>query len=483
MSGTVGLQTPQAPAPRNELQRIPLPTGSYQHPSLPLSAQRLLNMFAEREDQGSRVDAALVSTAGLTFDNVYGTGPIWAMNDDLPGRIYIVSGSELYRFRSEITGVFVDYLGFIGSPGIGVLPEFAQMVTIAVGPTAAVICVPPNAYTCTHTEPLNQIGGSFPGASSVAYLDGYFIFTAYENSAKFFISGLLDPANFDALDFAYSDGLTNVISRVITHRGEAWMMGYTGIEVWYDSGDIFPLRRQSGGTINQSVATPKSVATGDNSVFWIGLDSIVYRSAGYKAVRISDHAIEAKIEAGKAINVVTAFTHHQSGHIFYTFTLADETFSYDCSTLKWHNRSSSPDGNGRWRASCSAGSAGMQWLGDIYSGNVYLSDRDSGLDNGQKIIRQAALPILWGGGDRVTMNRVELEMQVGGSGGPGTDLKIEWSDDGGITWNGLRNLDAGGIADLRKRVYTTRLGSFRQRVMRITAHGIATIYAVDASLT
>jgi hypothetical protein len=35
----------------------------------------------------------------------------------------------------------------------------------------------------------------------------------------------------------------------------------------------------------------------------------------------------------------------------------------------------------------------------------------------------------------------------------------------------------------RQRVFTTRLGSFRQRVFRLTLSGAATIYAVDAEIT
>src|SRR6185295_9946008 len=73
--------------------------------------------------------------------------------------------------------------------------------------------------------PINQIGGDYPGAYSVAYLDGYFVFVQSGDSGRWFISGLFDPLSYDALDFAYADAAPNVARLVIAHRGEIWLLG------------------------------------------------------------------------------------------------------------------------------------------------------------------------------------------------------------------------------------------------------------------
>jgi hypothetical protein len=39
------------------------------------------------------------------------------------------------------------------------------------------------------------------------------------------------------------------------------------------------------------------------------------------------------------------------------------------------------------------------------------------------------------------------------------------------------------VGQTRKRVFTTRLGSFHQRVLRLTRQGSLTLYAVDADIT
>ena len=61
-------------------------------------------------------------------------------------------------------------------------------------------------------------------------------------------------------------------------------------------------------------------------------------------------------------------------------------------------------------------------------------------------------------------------------------VTLDWSDDGARTWKPARNLATGATGETRKRVYTTRLGSFRQRTFRISVHGLTRIYAVDADI-
>ena len=139
-------------APKTGMHRIPFPLESYQHPSLPLNAKRLLNVMAEQQPADSRTAAALVSTPGLVPWQTVGTGPILAMNDDMPGRIYIVSGTRFYRMSFNVTGppINIEDLGDIGTPD-ATLGAWNSFVTIAAGPTACVVCCNPNAYGCART--------------------------------------------------------------------------------------------------------------------------------------------------------------------------------------------------------------------------------------------------------------------------------------------------------------------------------------------
>lgn len=474
--------------PTTGMRRIPLPTESYEHSSIPLSAKKLLNFYVEQEPSDARSDVALMPTPGLLPFLSVGAGPVQALNDDQPGRIYAVSGDHFYRLTFSGGPVVTEDLGAIGVP-VDIAGGVANFVTIAVGVEGAVVCVPPNAFTCTHTGALNQIGGTFPdtGASSVCYLDGYFVFSAYGNTAQVFISHLLDPTNFDALDFVFADAVPSVVRRVITHRGEVWMLGDAGFEIWYDAGDAdFPFRRQSGGVIPYGTHSTFAVARADNSVWWVGNDNNVYRSQGYIAQRVSTHAIETII-AGFGGVADAGLTYTQFGHTFYCVTMGNRTLCYDIATKKWHERSSAADGNSCWLPRSVASAGATAFFGDSLSGALYTMEIGLGTDNGVNVARAVVLPPQYAanvgrGAQRVYCARLEIEMEVGSADGQPGPVNLAWSDDGGFNFTGLRLLSAGTAGQKRKRVYTTRLGSFRERVFSITVFASATIYAVDADL-
>jgi hypothetical protein len=60
---------------------------------------------------------------------------------------------------------------------------------------------------------------------------------------------------------------------------------------------------------------------------------------------------------------------------------------------------------------------------------------------------------------------------------------LDWSDDGGQTFTGgPRTMLVGSSSNFRTRVYATRLGSFRQRVFRLSASHAFSVYGLDADI-
>lgn len=474
-------------SPKAGLHRIPIPTQSYQHPSLPLSEMRLLNYMSETAPADARTTAALIATPGIGewgFPTL-GTGPVLALNGDLPGVVYAVSDTHFYRMRQLVLygPMVVEYLGDLGPVPPLDYPE-NLMPTIAVGVNAAVVCSPPNAWTCSHTGTLNQIGGDFPGARSVAYLDGYFVFTGDDIDAQFFCTGLLDPANYDALDFAYADGEPNILRLVMTLSGDLWFFGNGAIEIWYDAGaGNFPFRRRPGGVITVGIRSMRSVSICDGSFFWMGTDGVVRRSIGYRWERVSTHALEAILREMALVSLLpaNAISYTQDGHAFYCLTVGARTFVYDCSTKMWHDRSSSADGEQPWRPISTALLGDQVLFGETGSGRM-LGPFKRIPDDGVWPLRSVTLPPLWAGTNRAFCNRVEVETE-GHSAWTG-DITLEWADDDNVSvWTGGRTLSDTPNTNNRRRLVTTRLGSFRQRVFRMKTYGSGALYAVNADIT
>lgn len=263
MSDSTTLATlTKALSPKTGMQRIPFPTESYQHQSVPLSAKYLLNMYIEQEPSDARSDTALLPNSGAVYRETLGTGPVVAFDTTLVGGFYAVSGGHAFR---NANGVTVD-LGPVGTPSDPLVNPDHLMTTIACSPSDVVICVPPNAFTAQHGDPtltqLTDVTHGFPGANSVTFIDGYFVFTQTGRGIQFFWSPLDSPLGpYDALSFANVEGMDNILLRVVTHQGELWFLGYAGIEVWHDVGDKdAPFQRLQGGVIPIGVL-PRTVQT------------------------------------------------------------------------------------------------------------------------------------------------------------------------------------------------------------------------------
>lgn len=459
------------------LKPIAFSRQSYQGPGN-ASAQRLLNAYMEPMPEDAANRFVVRASPGLLPRFSMGPGPTRALNDTLPGRLYTVSGGEFWRLRPATDG---------GAEYVGAVDNNTAMATIAVGPVNGCVVVTPNAWAFDHLGGLRPIGGDFPGAASVAYLDGYFIFTSVQNNSQFFVSALLDAETIDPLDFAFADQTPNVIRRVISHRRQIWLMGEAGIEVWYNSGDAdFPFRPVAGGVIVPGTTSPKAVAVADGSVWWIGSDGIVFRSNGYQAARVSTHAIERDVAKYSPTNEAIMCSYSHEGHWSVAINLQSilypgKTIIYDCASQMWHERSSGAAGAGPWRGAYAGHAEGVTLIGDASTGQLHVLDNLTSSDVGQVLRREVVLPEITAHGLRAFMSRLEVELETGNINSP-FEIRLSWSDDGGITYTGERAITTGAPGEYRHRVYFTRLGSFRRRMLRLRCDGLVTFRGADAEI-
>ncbi len=265
----------------------------------------------------------------------------------------------------------------------------------------------------------------FPGAVTVGYLDGYFVFNE-PNSQRFWVTSLNDGSAVDPLDFASAEGNPdNIVSLMVDHR-EVWLFGNNTIEVWYNAGAAdFPLERIQGAFMETGCLAPYSVAKLDNSVFWLGSDArgngIVYRNNGYNAVRVSTHAVEWQIQTYNFVDDAIAFTYQQDGHSFYalTFPGANATWVFDASTGAWHERAFWENGQfTKHRAGTQANFAGQIVLGDNTENCLFTFDLNwyKDFSNPQRWLRSwRALPTGQNSLKRTAQHSLQLDCETGPS--------------------------------------------------------------------
>ena len=361
--------------------KTPILGGSYVARSINAADNRMVNLFAEAipEGSGGKEAGFLLRCPGLRLLATVGDGPIrglWVTN----GVAYVVSGSKFYSLSTSYTATLI---GTVSGSGPVSMADNGTQIFIACNPLSYIY----NTSTAVFAQ-ITDV--DFPGAGSVGYLDGYFVFNE-PDSQKFWVTSLLDGTSVDPLDFASAEGYPdNVISLIVDHR-EIFLFGTTSVEVWYDAGTPdFPLARIQGAFMEVGCEAAYSVAKLDNSVFWLGSDArgrgIVYRANGYTPARISTNAVEYAIQGYGNISDAVAYTYQQDGHPFYVliFPSAQATWVYDVSTTLWHERAGFEDGQfTRHRSNCQMSYNSEIVVGDYADGRLYAFDLDVYADDDQ----------------------------------------------------------------------------------------------------
>lgn len=507
--------------------KTPILGSAYVARSVNAADNRMINLYPELVPEGGKEPAFLQRAPGLRLLATLGNGPVrgmWTFGN----YGYAVSGNTLYKIDSSWVATAKGTVA--GSGPVSMVDNGTQLF-IAAGATGYIY----NANTDVFAQITDP---DFPGAVTVGFIDGYFVFNE-PNSQKFWVTALLDGTSVDPLDFASAEGSPdNLVSLIVDHR-EVWLFGQTSVEVWYNAGlPDFPLARIQGAFNEIGCAAPFSVAKLDNGVFWLGADArgqgIVYRSNGYNGQRISTHAVEWQIQQYTDISDATAYTYQQDGHSFYVlnFPSANITWVYDVATQSWHQRAGWINNQfTRHRGNNQMFFNNENVVGDYVSGAIFAYDltvyTEAGavqkwlrswraLPPGQNTLRRTThhslqldcetgvglnqpppideilnSPFLSGelltendnfltteNGDRICVTNATLLTMV-------PRVMLRWSDDGGHTWSNEHWKSMGQIGRFGYRTIWRRLGmtmKIRDRVYEISGTDPVPIAIMGAEL-
>ena len=393
--------------------KSPILGSSYVARSVNAADNRMVNLFPEIIPEGGKEPGFLNRAPGLRFLANMGDGPIrglWQFG----GYAYAVSGEVLYKIDSLWRTTPIGAVAGATGP-VSMVDNGTQLFIACNGPSFI--------YNSLTNQFAQITDPDFPGAVTVGYLNGYFVFNE-PNSQRLWITQLLDGTSIDPLDFASAEGSPDgLISVLVSHR-EAWLFGTNSVEVWYDSGAAdFPLTPVQGAFNEIGCIAAFSVAKLDNGIFWLGADArgqgIVYRANGYTAQRVSTHAIEWQIQQYENMTDAIAYTYQQDGHAFYVliFPSANTTWVYDVATSMWHERAAFINGDfTRHRSNCQMSFNGEVVVGDHELGNIYAFDLNVFDDDGavQKWLRSwRALPTGTNDLKRTAQHSLQLDAETG----------------------------------------------------------------------
>ena len=422
--------------------------------SVNVNAQKRTNLYVEIHEDPESNGLTLYPTPGLASFVNFGANPIrgmWQKGDYL----YAVQGTTLWQIANDGTTV-----------SRGTLLTNTVWVDMSDNGTQLMMVDGTYGYIFnTATLVFAQITDvDFPAASSVTFLNGYFI-VGKTNSAAFYISGLYNGLTWDALDFATAESDPDDLVRVFSDNGQLILFGQKTTEFWGDSGAVdFPFARVGASAIEWGLVSKRSLCKFMDSLIFLRKNRLgsvqVCILAGYTSVAVSNPEMDYVFSQYASVDDATGFSYMVSGHAFYqiNFTSAGESWLYDGLSKAWSKMES---GGGRHRGEIQSQFLNKAYVSDYSNG--YLSQLKQGVytDNGVTIVREfIGRHNKAGGWITISQLWLELEAGVGLVSGQGVNPQVmmQISRDGGHTWGGEVWRGFGRIGEYRARAIWNRLG-------------------------
>ena len=467
------------------MKRVPLEigTGSYQSASLPLSAQRCINLYPVIPQAAALSQRALFGCPGIKTFATSGATITGANRGSqvVKGVGYFVNGNNLYSVTSA--GVVADRGTITDTGRVSMANNGQYLVIVVPGGTAFVF----NNLSSALTQ-ITDV--DFRTSDTVKFKDGYFVFSASDGSV-FFNSALNDPFTYDALDFGTAEINPDLIVALHVNHNELFVGGENTFELFQNvGGDGFPFQRIPGANIQKGVYAKFSLAEFDNSFVFVGggrnEKPAVWKVTGSSSVqKISTSAIDNAIQQFTEQEVSDSFswTYSEGGNFFVGFTFESDTipsvtFVYDATTSalagsnEWHERQSGVDDN-RWRANSIMRLNGKLLAGDQIDGRIGEVDLETYDEYGEALPWSKSSQPFSNQGKRMFFGELELTMEqgVGLNTGQGSDpvVRMDYSDNGARSFRAETTRSYGKIGEYNQRTIWRRQGDFPvSRVLRFS---------------
>jgi len=468
------------------MPRLPLEigTGFYESASLPLNAQRCINLYPVVPQATTSFNKrALFGTPGIkTFTTTGAT--ITGFNRGsqvMKGVPYFVNGQRLYSMDSA--GLVTDH-GVVGGAGRVSLANNGQFLVIVI-PGADAFAFDNVASTLTQiTDP------DFISSNTVVFKDGFFVFSASDGSV-FFNSALNDPFTYDALDFGTAEINPDRIVGLHVNHNELFVAGEETIELFQNVGGAgFPFQRIPGANIQKGVYAKFSLREFDNTFVFVGggenEDPAIWKVTGSSSVqKISTSAIDNAIQEFNEDEISNAFAwdYAEGGNFFVGFTfesnrIPSKTFVFDATTTAlsgvstWHERQTGVTDN-RWRVNSMLRIFGKHFVFDQIDGRIGELDLGTFDEYGETLFWSKSSAPFAQQGIAFFYGEIELFMEagVGLTTGQGSDpvVRMDFSDNGGRSFSAEFQRNYGKIGEYSARTIWRRQGRIPvQRIVRFT---------------
>lgn len=337
------------------------------------------------------------------------------------------------------TEYVIQSLGSSNFTLVGAPINAVGTVFTATGPTTGTgVCTNANQFTIssgtvsTATGTLQIVnnfrtiasaytGTNFPKASTVTFLDSYFVVNVI-GTKQFWLSAPYDGFYWDPLQFASKEAYTDNLQAVTVDNGQLVLLGAVSMEYWQNTGSYpFPLQRIAGSPTDVGLVAIRSFARCAGELFYLGRSRrggiSVVRVQDYRAVPISTPDLDYLFSEYESPEDAVAYSYRLAGHEFYviSFQAQQKTWMYDATSDVWSELTSGADS--RHYSKFATQFKNQIYVSDYRNGNVYTYDPLIFTDNGDYIARELITPHFFASDsfNKLHVYRLRLDMEQGQS--------------------------------------------------------------------
>ena len=281
------------------------------------------------------------------------------------------------------------------------------------------------------------------GVTHVAFIDS-FILANSSSTDKFFFSAVLDPFDWNALNFVASESLPDNINALFTNYREIGVFGRESFDVFKNDG-VNPFSRLDGAFIERGTLAPYSIQEVDNSYYWIDDKKRVIRTQRRTADSFS-RPFDKVIQNIDTVSDANGMFMTPEGWGLYVLQFPTEGRTYVFDAIhgywsEWTRYIEFTNSRDRWLGNCYAieKDANKHMVGSRIDGKLYNLTFEKEEDESE-LIKTVKLTghIDHGTSNKKSSREVTFKIKRG-EGAPGTSpkLMIRWKDDGNIGFGTL----------------------------------------------
>lgn len=296
--------------------------------------------------------------------------------------------------------------------------------------------------------------------NSVRYLDGYFLFTYTDGRIA---ASELNDTTINDQSYTYTESNTSPLIRGCVKNRLFIAFKQSGAEFYIDVGaSPFPLQRVE--VSSTGLLAPHALAGDiegwDKPLFFVADDGTVRMVQGYQFPVVSTQAVQDAIAEVGDPEQLRAFVYTAKGNSFFVLRSPDWCWEYHLEGQAWIERHSL--NSSTWRAIGSI-KIGQNWIiGDEEGSGLYRIDADSRKE-GDGVVPCTAEGVVQTFPEGMIADDLRIYVRTGlqkqTMRDPPAELRISWSDDGGIQFCEPRVLNLGRTGKYTNRLRMSTLGS------------------------